>query len=375
MPSERNRQPVAAEADEPLGAARDRRDRGPALLRARRRRPRGHRAGALGGRARRQGRPGRLDDHAAARAQPLPRHARADGRAQGQGGLPGAQARQGEVEAVGALHVPEHRAVRQPRARHRGRGADLLLQARSRPDAARGGAAGGPAAGAVLLRAVRQPRQGPCAPEPGAAIDAADGRHRPEAVRLGGAAGARARAGQALPDDPRAVLLQLRAGRARPRVRRRDRALRRPEGLHDDHPPLSAGGNPRHPGGAALSRRSGRVADLDRPAHGRDPRDDGVHARHEAEPVQPALPGAPPAGLDLQDLRAGRRRRGWGEPDTTYYSRRPSTTSRPTTATARPGRATGGASRPTRATTTATARSPARRCAPTTPSSRSSRWT
>ena len=42
---------------------------------------RGHRARALGGRERRQGRPGRLDDHAAARAQPL--HHAASGRSSG----------------------------------------------------------------------------------------------------------------------------------------------------------------------------------------------------------------------------------------------------------------------------------------------------
>ena len=51
--------------------ARDRRDRGPALLRTRRRRPRGHRPRrAEEPRSRQDGR-GRLDDHPAARPQPL----------------------------------------------------------------------------------------------------------------------------------------------------------------------------------------------------------------------------------------------------------------------------------------------------------------
>ena len=62
-------------------------DRGQALLAARRRRPRGHHARALGGRQRGQGRAGRLDDHAAARAQPLHLE-RADAEAEAEGGLP-----------------------------------------------------------------------------------------------------------------------------------------------------------------------------------------------------------------------------------------------------------------------------------------------
>ena len=77
----------------------DDRDRGPPLLRARRRRPRGHRAGR---RRRHQGRGdrrGRLDDHAAARPQPL-HLARADGPAQGEGGVPRHEARRRVVEAA-----------------------------------------------------------------------------------------------------------------------------------------------------------------------------------------------------------------------------------------------------------------------------------
>ena len=81
----------AARAHEPVAAEGDGRRRGPALLPARRRRLRGHRARALEGRQRRQGRRGRLDDRAAARAQPLHRP-RAHARAQAQGGLPRDQA-------------------------------------------------------------------------------------------------------------------------------------------------------------------------------------------------------------------------------------------------------------------------------------------
>ena len=53
--------------------------------------------------------------------------------------------------------VPEHRLLRQPRLRRRGRGADVLLQAREPADAAAGGAARRAAAGAVGLRPVPQP--------------------------------------------------------------------------------------------------------------------------------------------------------------------------------------------------------------------------
>ena len=56
-----------------------------------------------------------------------------------------------------------------------------------------------------------------------------DSCHRPEAE-----------AGQDLHADPRALLLQLRPRRADQEVRSGDRALGRPEGLHDDRPPHAA---------------------------------------------------------------------------------------------------------------------------------------
>ena len=91
-----------------------------------------------------------------------------------------------------------------------------------------------------------------------------------------------------------------------------------------------------------------------------------IPGQHE-EPVQPALPGTAPVGLDLQDVRARpprssrastRRRR--------PISRRPSTTGRIRTGTART--APGGAPRPTTTATPAGRRSSGRRCARTTPS-------
>ena len=85
----------------------------------------------------RQGRAGRLDDHAAARPQPL-HLARADDRAQGEGGLPRDQARTGrwsKHRILAGVHEPG--LLRQPRVRRRGGGADVLLEARAQPDARR----------------------------------------------------------------------------------------------------------------------------------------------------------------------------------------------------------------------------------------------
>ena len=134
--------------DVEVAAARDRLDRGPALLPARRRRLRGHRARRVEGRDRRQGRRGRLDDHAAARPQPLHRPGE-DVQPQGEGGVPRDQALEQVVEVEDPQRVPEHRLLRQPRLRRRGGVADVLLEARVAADAARVGDARRAAAGAV----------------------------------------------------------------------------------------------------------------------------------------------------------------------------------------------------------------------------------
>ena len=94
--------------------------------------------------------------------------------------------------------------------------------------------------------------------------------------------GARPEGRQALHDDPRAVLLQLRPRPADRRVRRRDRAQRRAEGLHDDRPALPARGQEGDQGDALRPRRPGRRGDLDQPQERRDPRDDGRHAGQQA---------------------------------------------------------------------------------------------
>ena len=72
---------------------------------------------------------GRLDDHAAARPQPLHRPGE-DVHAQDQGSVPRDQAREQVAEAEDPQRVPQHRLLRQPRVRRRGRLPDVLLQAR-----------------------------------------------------------------------------------------------------------------------------------------------------------------------------------------------------------------------------------------------------
>ena len=108
----------------------------------------------------------------------------------------------------------------------------------------------------------------------------------------------------ALQGDPRAVLLRLRPRPADQQVRRRDGPLRRPQRLHDDRPALAAGRAGGDPGDAHRSGRSRRGGDLDRPRERRHPRDDGGGPGPQQQPVQPALAGAPAAGLDVQDVRA-----------------------------------------------------------------------
>ena len=104
-----------------------------------------------------QGRAGRLDDHAAARAQPL-HLARAHLHAQAARGVPRGEARRQVVEAEDPDGVPEPDLLRQPGVRRRGRVADVLLEAGEEADARTGGAARRPAAGALELRPVRESR-------------------------------------------------------------------------------------------------------------------------------------------------------------------------------------------------------------------------
>ena len=112
-----------------LDSQGDDRDRGQAVLRSRRSRHRRHRTRGRRRRTRRRDRRGRLDHHAAARPQPL-HLPRADGAAEGEGGVPRDEARSRVDQAADPHHVPEPGLLRQPRVRHRGCRADVLLEAR-----------------------------------------------------------------------------------------------------------------------------------------------------------------------------------------------------------------------------------------------------
>ena len=85
-------------------------------------------------------------------------------------------------------------------------------------------------------------------------------------------------------------------------------------GLHDDRAALAAtraSGDQRDAHAQDRSRRGARV---DQPGERRHPRDDGDRPGPREQPVQPALAGAPPAGIDLQDVRARRRGRARARP-------------------------------------------------------------
>ena len=146
-------------AGEPVDAQGHGGDRGSPLLPARWRRLRGHRARRLQGPQRRPRGAGRLDDHPAAGAQPLHLEG-AHVQAQGEGGLPRDQALPREEQGLDPRPVHEPGLLRQPRLRDRGRGADLLLEARQGADARPGRVARRPAAGADVLRPAAPSRGG-----------------------------------------------------------------------------------------------------------------------------------------------------------------------------------------------------------------------
>ncbi len=79
-------------------------------------------------------------------------------------------------------------------------------------------------------------------------------------------------------------------------------AARRPRGADDDRPGAAGGRAGSDALGASLLDRPLLGTGLDRPPQRRDP-GDGLQLRLRTEQVQPRRPGAPPAGLDLQDLR------------------------------------------------------------------------
>ena len=253
-------------------------DRGPELLQPRRHRSVGHhprrRAGPPG---RRQARAGRLDDHPAARPQPLPHRAGRHHPAQDHRGAPGQRPRGGARQGLDPRQVPEHRAVRDQQRLHGhrrpGGRRDLLLQAGEGPEPSRGRAHRGPSAGALRLQPVQQPPGGSSAPQRGPPGDGEPGLHHEHAVLQRDPLAARPASERPVLEDQAAADLRPGPAAARRQVRRQHRALRRPQGLHD-HP---AACRPRRRRRRQLLRRvlgrpirADRRARLDRPEDRRD---------------------------------------------------------------------------------------------------------
>ena len=138
-----------------------RRDRGPPLLRAFRRRSGRHRARADAQPHLARRRPGRLDADPAARQEPVPDPG-AHRLAQDPGGDPRLLARAQLLQGPDPRALPQPRLFRRRRLRRRGGGAALFLEAGPRGDARGGGDARRPRAGAVAPRPEPQPggRQG-----------------------------------------------------------------------------------------------------------------------------------------------------------------------------------------------------------------------
>ena len=156
--------PLEGAAAEPQ--IRHGRDRGSQLLQPRRDRPGRHRPRRLEGPAgRRQAGPGRLDDHPAARPQPLHPRSRTDAEAKAGRSAPRLRGGGSALEAVDPHRLPEHRALRHgrrgDRGRRRGGGADLLRQARPRARPDRSGDDRRPAPGALRIQPLPRPPRRP----------------------------------------------------------------------------------------------------------------------------------------------------------------------------------------------------------------------
>ena len=157
------RLPVAGDEIPQVAQGRDGRDRGRALLQAQGRRLRGRRP--RGGQEPRlaQDRAGRLDDHDAARPQPLHlQRARPTSARSARPSSPRSSrtsTRKNWILDKYLNTVPYGTVGGQSAIGVAGRGADVLRQAGQGPHAARGGAAGRPAAGAVGLLARALPRR------------------------------------------------------------------------------------------------------------------------------------------------------------------------------------------------------------------------
>ena len=202
-----------------------------------------------------QGRPGRLDDHAAAGAEPLhlPRADASSGRSRRRAWRSSSTGRSRRSRSSPTTSTSCRTATSRTGSRPaRRRTSRKHARELNLPEAA---LLAGLPAGAVrpttrsTTRGTRARAATRCslAMLEGGAIDRAQyewARRRPLGLKPG-------RLYKTIREP---YFFTLRPRRARPRVRRRDRALRRPEGLHDDHPRLAARGRARDPRGAAATR-------------------------------------------------------------------------------------------------------------------------
>ena len=160
IPAERNRQPVALRTMSTWLAEGDDRDRGPPLLRARRRRLRR----ASRARCGRTSRPARSSQGGSTITQQLVRNLYPVSRERTldrkiKEACLAIKLNRAAHEGLDPRRVHEPGLLRQPRVRRRGGRADVLLQARAQSHARRGGDPRRPAAGAVELRPVPAPER------------------------------------------------------------------------------------------------------------------------------------------------------------------------------------------------------------------------
>ncbi len=185
--SDELRTPVGWSRDPPEPQGRDGGDRGSALLQAQRRRPHGHLPRGGQGRHPRRRAAGRLDDHDAADAQPLPRRRPAHAQAEDHRGQARARLRESTQQALDPHQLPQQRPLRHRRrpdgGRRAGGRADLLRQARLAAQPPAVGAARRAAAGAVAVQPVPRPRRGEGAAQRGAREDGRAALHHARAGR------------------------------------------------------------------------------------------------------------------------------------------------------------------------------------------------
>ena len=262
-----------------------------------------------GGRQRRQGRRGRLDDRPAARPQPLHRP-RADVRAEAQGGVPRDQAQPSSGRSSGSstsTSTPSTTATTPTASRRRRR--------RTSP----GTRAQLTLAQAALLAGLPQ------------APSIYDPLHNPKAALarrnevLRGDARRPARSRRRSTAGDAASTLVLKPGRIYTRIQQPyffsyviDELERvygantvREGGLRvytTIEPRLQRAAN-KAIRDVSTTGRPGRGDRLGRARHRRDPRDDRRHPRQHEEPVQPRRAVGAAGGLDVQDVRARRRDR------------------------------------------------------------------